>query len=159
MGAGAMIGCRGLRDLTQRPVVQRGKKAGALETFNRDVTKHFFFPPSYTPKDDISFPFKYHTMMLHTAVYLLERNVVIIKVSVSLTYVFSYLKHYGFTHGCLNMHRVYGFQFTRWLCTSNLFCYPLWWLSRLRNIPQDWLFCTKLVYKHHKQSATSLKTQ
>lgn len=41
-------------------------------------------------------------------------------------------------------------------------CYPLWWLSDLRSIPQGWLFCTRLVSllrrkhrKYYKVATTS----
>lgn len=55
------IGCRGSKRSDSQTVsledavVQRGKKAGALETFNRDVTKHFFFLLATHPKMILAF--------------------------------------------------------------------------------------------------------
>lgn len=75
---------------------------------------------------------------------LLERNIIIIKVSASLAYMF-FPPSFIVLHIAVSKCRVYDVQCTRWLCVSNLSCYAPWWWSALRNISQGWVFCTRLV--------------
>lgn len=75
---------------------------------------------------------------------LLERNIIIIKVSASLVYMF-FPPSFMVLQIAVSKCRVYDVQCTSWLCISNLSCYPPWWWSALRNISQGWVFCTRLV--------------